>query len=117
MPSAREVAAHLLETDPDDIRPEDYVQHLVTTREAENATGVVNARTAPMATYFYHRTRTYKDGKTPIRVRNNGSVKMWKRDPNKFRVPVKYGMYDFFYIDNSNADQWSTKPLPPKATP
>lgn len=32
------------------------------------------------------------------RVRNakvNGSVKTWKRDPNRFEVALKYGMYEY----------------------
>jgi hypothetical protein len=114
--SAREITAQLLETDPDDISPEKYVQQLAADREAEDAAGVVNARTVLTATAFYHRAITYKDGKTPVRVRKNGSVKLWKREPNKFRVPVKYGLRDYFYIDNHNAHEWSTKPLPPPAT-
>ena len=107
MPCAREIAATLFETDPDEIAPQHYLDRL----SAEEATGVVNALTARTATRFYHRKLKYKRTDAPIEVRRNGATKYWKREPSKFRVPVKYGMYDFFYIDNSNADEWSTKPL------
>lgn len=112
MPCAREIAANLLESDPDSIEPEHYFDQLV----SDEATGVVNGLTARTANRFYHRTLTYKGGKTPIEVRRNGATKYWKREPTKFRVPVKYGLRDCFYIDNQNAHEWSTKPLPPKTS-
>lgn len=107
MPCAREIAAALFETDPDEIAPQHYLDRL----SAEEETGVVNALTARTAPRFYHRSLKYKNSTAPIEVRRNGATKYWKREPSKFRVPVKYGMYDFFYIDNSNADEWSTKPI------
>lgn len=30
--------------------------------------------------------------------RRNGATKTWKRQPDKFRIPVKYGMYSYSYI-------------------
>lgn len=32
------------------------------------------------------------------RVRRNGQVKTWKRDPSRVEIPVKFGMYDAFRI-------------------
>lgn len=32
------------------------------------------------------------------RVRRNGQVKTWKRDPNRVEIPVKFGMYEAFRI-------------------
>jgi hypothetical protein len=29
------------------------------------------------------------------RWRRNGKVQTWKRDPNRFRLPVKYGLKDY----------------------
>ena len=29
------------------------------------------------------------------RVKINGRVRTWKRDPNRIEVPVKYGMYEY----------------------
>lgn len=34
--------------------------------------------------------------------RRNGAIKLWKRSPNRFRLPVKYGMYGYDYVDNGN---------------
>jgi hypothetical protein len=30
--------------------------------------------------------------------RRNGKTKTWKRDPDRFRIPVKYGMRGYGYI-------------------
>lgn len=35
--------------------------------------------------------------------RRNGATKTWKTRPNEFRVPVKYGLYSYGYIDHANA--------------
>jgi hypothetical protein len=61
--------------------------------------------------YFYHRTlKTAK--KEPLRARTNGACKVWKRQPEKFMLPMKYGLYDYFYITQDNAHEWSTVPNP-----
>lgn len=39
-------------------------------------------------------------------VRRNGATKTWKTRPGEFRIPVKYGLYEYGYIDNNNADEW-----------
>jgi len=33
------------------------------------------------------------------RVRRNGAVKRWKRDPDRIEVSFKYGMYENFRLD------------------
>lgn len=43
----------------------------------------------------------------PVRCRVNGKCKVWARQPEKFRLPVKYGLKFCFYIDNSNAADWT----------
>lgn len=35
--------------------------------------------------------------------RRNGMCKTWKRSPERFRVPIKHGLYNFSYIDEKNA--------------
>lgn len=35
--------------------------------------------------------------------RRNGRTQTWKTRPNEFRVPIKYGMYDYSAITESNA--------------
>jgi hypothetical protein len=56
---------------------------------------------------FHHTTEKGSDGE-PIRCRVNGKCKTWKRNDN-FKLPVKYGLYDHFYITQDNADEWSVE--------
>jgi hypothetical protein len=39
-------------------------------------------------------------------ARVSGSLKTWKRDPERFRLPVKHGLYVNGEITKSNAHQW-----------
>jgi len=64
------------------------------------------------ATYYkgktlYHKTARNADG-TAKRCRVNGKLKTWKTRPNDWHLPVKHGLYDFFYITSSNAGDWLT---------
>lgn len=59
------------------------------------------------ASEFFHKTLTYTDNKTPIRVRRNGKTKLWKKQPERFSIPVKYGLKDCFRIDNTNCEEWT----------
>lgn len=58
---------------------------------------------------FWHRTATNADG-SPVRCRANGRVKRWKTRPNEFRLPVKYGLRECFYLTNANAHEWTPAP-------
>ena len=58
--------------------------------------------------YFEHTTLTNADN-TPLRCRRMGKTKTWKTRPTEFRIPVKYGMYNSFYISHDNAHKWNTK--------
>lgn len=42
----------------------------------------------------------------PMRCRVNGRTKTWKTRPTEFQVPVKYGLYHCFYINEQNAADW-----------
>lgn len=44
----------------------------------------------------------------PERWRRNGSTQRWKRTPERFSIPVKWGMYDYMRITNENADKFHT---------
>jgi hypothetical protein len=37
-----------------------------------------------------------------IHVKINGKIKTWKRQPGKFQLPVKYGLYEYSYITAEN---------------
>jgi hypothetical protein len=56
---------------------------------------------------LYHYLARNAD-KTAVRVRVNGKCKVWKRDPNRFQLPVKHGLKRCFYIDPTNAHEWFT---------
>jgi len=60
------------------------------------------------ATYrqeFHHIKLTNADG-SPLRARVNGACKVWKTRPADFRLPMKYGLRECFYIDQDNAHEW-----------
>lgn len=38
-----------------------------------------------------------------IGVRRNGKTKTWVTRPDEFRVPIKYGLRDCFYITQNDA--------------
>ncbi len=44
-------------------------------------------------------------GKAWRNVKINGIVKTWKRDPNRISIPCKYGMYDWFRLNQSDFDR------------
>ena len=39
----------------------------------------------------------------PIRWRVNGKCKTWKRNPERFKLPIKHGLYSYGYITEENA--------------
>ena len=41
-------------------------------------------------------------------ARRNGATKTWKRDPARFKVPVKHGLYTYGTITDQNAADWHT---------
>lgn len=44
------------------------------------------------------------------RCRRSGMTKTWKTRPEEFKVPVKYGLYESFYITHENAGEFYTNP-------
>lgn len=54
---------------------------------------------------FHHVSAKNADG-TPLRGRVNGKCKTWKTRPDEFRLPMKHGLKDYFYIDAENAKDW-----------
>ena len=53
-----------------------------------------------------HITVQNADG-TPLRGRVNGKVKTWKRDDTRVQVPMKHGLYDYFYLTDANIQDWN----------
>jgi hypothetical protein len=61
---------------------------------------------------LYHITLRNKDG-SALRARVNGRLQTWKRDPERFKLPMKHGLKECFYIDSTtihghagNPNQW-----------
>jgi hypothetical protein len=63
-----------------------------------------------MYNHFYHTFLKMADGKSPVRCRRNGKTKTYKRDSNKFTIPVKIGLREFLHITEENAHEWSVTP-------
>lgn len=55
---------------------------------------------------IHHKTLKNSDG-TPVRARVNGACKTWKTRPAEFRLPVKHGLYDCFYVTIDNYRDWT----------
>lgn len=122
MHKANQIVNSLLETDFEDpgseLLPgeaEEDLAQLIMSKDQDITTGRITRDTAMKAHEFYHRESALK-GKA-VRCRRNGATKTWVRQPDKFKIPVKYGLYDYFYIDNDNASEWSTVPVALKLEP
>jgi hypothetical protein len=51
---------------------------------------------------------TLRDSKgNPSKWRVNGMVKTWVRSPERVKVPLKHGMWDFGYLTEDNLDELS----------
>lgn len=53
-----------------------------------------------------HKTLKNKDG-SPLRVRVNGKLKTWKTRIYEFQLPMKHGLKDCFYINETNYGEWA----------
>jgi hypothetical protein len=43
---------------------------------------------------------------TPSRWKVTGKIKLWARDPEKFRVPLKHGLYEHWELIPENANEF-----------
>jgi len=64
---------------------------------------------------LHHTTIKGSDGE-PARCRVSGACKTWKREPERFKLPVKHGLFDSFYITNFSAAEWNTAKEPSRPT-
>ena len=67
---------------------------------------MVTKEQAIIARMFHHVRLLNADG-TPVQVRANGACKTWVTRPSDFRLPVKHGLYDCFYLTPNNAHDWT----------
>lgn len=49
------------------------------------------------ASEWYSTTMVNADGSSCV-IRRNGATKLWKRRPDRFQIPVAYGLYEHFYL-------------------
>jgi len=54
---------------------------------------------------LHHKRCKNADG-TPLRARVNGECKTWKTRKRDFRLPMKHGLRDCFYINHDNGSEW-----------
>jgi hypothetical protein len=75
-------------------------------QQAEKSSGVVNPNTVKQYGQIYHRTAKKSDGSAcSAKVT---SVKTWKRDPARWEIGWKYGMYQYGTVTPENASEWTT---------
>lgn len=73
---------------------------------AQRASGEVNPNTVRQYGQIYHRTAKKRDGSAcSAKVT---SVRTWKRDPNRWEIGWKYGMYEYGTVTPENASEWTT---------
>lgn len=46
---------------------------------------------------------------SPCIVRRNGRTRTWQRQPERFEVPYKYGLYAYGYITEDDVDHYYTR--------
>ena len=46
----------------------------------------------------------YRDPDKCVRIRRNGRTKLWKRTPERWQMPVKFGLYSYWTMHESDAD-------------
>jgi hypothetical protein len=73
---------------------------------------VITFEQAQTVDFFHYGTCTRKVGKrggVTIKQeawRRNGKTKTWKTRPGEFSVPIKYGLWDYGYVTDKNAQEW-----------
>lgn len=57
------------------------------------------AKALQLGDIVYEKNLYNRDGSN-MRWRVNGKVQRWKRDPDRIKIPVKYGLNTYGYIEN-----------------
>ena len=68
---------------------------------------MVTKEQAQNSMYFYQHTIQTPTGfrslPRPIKWRANGKCKLWEKSPEKFKLPIKHGLYAHAYLTEENA--------------
>lgn len=59
-----------------------------------------------MTQRFFEHVELKDSRGNPVRCRASGKCQTWKTRPDEFKLPVKYGLYHSFYLNNLNANCW-----------
>lgn len=59
------------------------------------------AKNVAIGDILYHIYNRNVDN-TPQRWKVNGMVKRWKRDKDRIKIPIKFGLFTFDYIENDS---------------
>ena len=60
-----------------------------------------------VSAHYFH--ANHEPGGKVYTWRRNGRTKTWKTRPGEFRIPVKYGLYQYGYIFHSTAHLYHTE--------
>ena len=63
---------------------------------------MITQEQADTATMFHSNLVKNSDGSCQ-RWRRNGQTKRWKRTPERFKIPVKFGLYAYNYLTETDA--------------
>lgn len=63
------------------------------------------ATALPVGQTLYHATARNYDG-SALRARVNGACKTWARRPDEWRLPLKHGLKNCFYVYDYTATDW-----------
>jgi len=66
---------------------------------------MVTKEQAMTARHFVHVSLTNSTG--AVKCRASGKCITWKTQPDRFKLPVKYGLYNSFYLTPENAAEWN----------
>ena len=66
---------------------------------------MITKQDAMTAKNFKHVSLKDSSGQ-PARCRASGACQTWKTRPEEFKLPVKHGLYQSFYLTQDNAAQW-----------
>jgi hypothetical protein len=115
--TADEIVENLINDEPGEA-PFDPKSVALQAAEQANATdaaarqsGVVNPTTVKQYGYIYHKKAKRADG-TACAAKVT-SIRTWKRDPGRWEIGWKYGMYEYGTVTPHNADEWTTVEPPP----
>jgi hypothetical protein len=117
MTDAAQIVENLINDDPGVPDPKAMLMHAADQEQsqmaADKASGVVNPNTVQQYGHIYHKTAKKRDG-TACSAKVT-SVRTWKRDPSRWEIGWKYGMYEYGTVTPQNADEWTTiEPAPVK---